>query len=84
MKKQKKVVNFGYEMSECFKKSEPLPHIVEHSASDDDTIHDLKEIILQMTAFHDKDRIHIRAVKRKLKQILGTYSDISILKVQCI
>ena len=69
-KREKKVVNIGFEMSECFKRSESLPCIVEHEANDNKSIHDLKELILKMTAFHDRDRIHIGSVEKTLKGIV--------------
>ena len=69
-KKEKKVINIGFEMSECFKRSESLPCIVEPDAKDDTSIHDLKELILKMTAFHDRKRIHIETVEETLKGIV--------------
>ena len=57
-------------MSECFKRSETLPCIVEHDANDKASIHDLKELILKMTALHDYDRIHIEGVDETLERIL--------------
>ena len=69
-KKEKKVVNFGFEMNESFKRSETLPCIVEHEANDNTSIQDLKELILKMTAFYDHDRIHIGTVVQILKRIV--------------
>ena len=69
-KKEKRVVNFGFEVSECYKRSETLPIIVEHEANDNTSIHDLKELILKMTAFHDHDRMHIGTVMQTLKHIM--------------
>ena len=63
-------MNFGFEMSECFKQSETLPRIAEHEANDSTSVQDLKKLILRMTAFHDHDRIHIGAVEETLKHIM--------------
>ena len=56
-------------MSECFKRSETLPYIVDHDANDKASIQDLKKVILRMTAFHDHDRIHIGTVEETMKNI---------------
>ena len=72
-KKENKVVNFGFEMSECFKRSKPLPCIVEHDVDDSPSIFDVKELMLEITRFHDHDKVHIGSVKQKLGQILCLY-----------
>ena len=69
-KKENTVVNFGFEMSACSKRSETLPCILEHTANDNALIYNLKELILKMTAFHDHDRIHIGRVEKILGRIL--------------
>ena len=69
-KREKNVLNVGFEMSECFKQSKELPCIVEHEANDNTSIQYLKELILKMTAFYDHDRIHIGAVEQTLKRIV--------------
>ena len=69
-KKENKIVNVGFEMSECFRRSETLPCIVEYDANDKALIHDLKELILKMAAFHDHDRVHIGSVEGTLKRIV--------------
>ena len=69
-KKENKVVNFGFEMSECFKRSNELPVIVEHKENDVESVHEIKELLVQMTKFHDEERVHIQTVKETLSRIL--------------
>ena len=57
-------------MSECFKSSNNLPVIVQHRENDCESVHELKELLLRMTAFHDNEREHIGTVKDTLSQIL--------------
>ena len=80
-KREKKVVNFGFEMSESFKRSVTLPCIVEHETNDKTSIHDLKELILKMTAFHAHNRIHIEAVEETLKHIVCKFEFVYICRL---
>ena len=57
-------------MSECFKSSKALPVIVQHKENDNESVHELKELLLQMTVFYDNERAHIGTVKDILRQIL--------------
>ena len=57
-------------MSDCFKRSDALPCIVQHAENDSESVHELKDLLLQMTAFHDSERVHIEAVTETLGRIL--------------
>ena len=57
-------------MSECFKSSKDLPVIVQLEEYDCDSVHELKEMLLQMTVFHGDKRAHIGTVKDKLRRTL--------------
>ena len=71
MKRKKQTCNFGYEMTVRFRNSEPLPHIVEINHEDNAVVKDIKQLILQMTGFRDRERPRISAVIQRLQEIKG-------------
>ena len=56
-------------MSECFKRSNALPEIVQQVENDSKYVRELKELIINMTSFHDKERVQIGIVKERLRQL---------------
>ena len=71
MKRNRQIVNFGYEMSVRFKDSDSLPHIVEINHEDSAVVKDIKRLILQMTGFRDSERLHIVEVVKEMRKIKG-------------
>ena len=71
IRKQGKVINFGLEMAESFKRSHPLPQIIEETKFDPPAVLSLKRLVLRMTQFEDKDRPSMKTVKRDVSRIIG-------------
>ena len=60
-------------MSDCFKRSDALPIIVQHAETDSESVQEMKELLLHMTAFHDNERVHIEAVTETLGRMYVIY-----------
>ena len=66
-------------MSECFKPSIVIPVIVHTEGNDSEYVCELKDLMLQMTSFHDNERVHIGTVKDTLQHILCKLSSLQIM-----